>query len=651
MRRSFAELGPAYVKFGQLIASSPGMFPEDLSAEFRSLLDQVPPADPQTIRSMVTNELGASPENVFGSFDEVPFASPGMFPEDLSAEFRSLLDQVPPADPQTIRSMLSNELGASPENVFGSFDEVPFASASIAQVHRATLKDGTAVVVKIQRPAIRTRLAADLQILKQIARGLELTEMGRMSNIYEVMRDFESNLAEELDFSLEARAMRDWTAGLAGSRYASKVRVPEIYSDLCTNKVLTMEYVEGIRIDDADAIRAAGFDGPEVVKTLMLTLFDSAFTAGTFHGDLHAGNLMVDPHGRIVFLDFGIVGRLDQRTRKTLRELIGALILEPDDEAAARTLIKLGAIDAHADPARVAESLRKVTRPMGTSLGKISYGTIGRQLTALGREHDANLAEELDFSLEARAMRDWTAGLAGSRYASKVRVPEIYSDLCTNKVLTMEYVEGIRIDDADAIRAAGFDGPEVVKTLMLTLFDSAFTAGTFHGDLHAGNLMVDPHGRIVFLDFGIVGRLDQRTRKTLRELIGALILEPDDEAAARTLIELGAIDAHADPARVAESLRKVTRPMGTSLGKISYGTIGRQLTALGREHDAILPKEFILVGKQLLYVERYTKLLAPDWQPVGDPEILTYFGTLIAEYQQAREEIKHSKDDTDGLGE
>ncbi|SPX71353.1 ABC1 kinase family protein [Mycobacteroides abscessus] len=401
MRRSFAELGPAYVKFGQLIASSPGMFPEDLSAEFRSLLDQVPPADPQTIRSMLTNELGASPENVFGSFDEVPFAS-----------------------------------------------------ASIAQVHRAALKDGTAVVVKIQRPAIRTRLAADLQILKQIARGLELTEMGRMSNIYEVMRDFESNLAEELDFSLEARAMRDWTAGLAGSRYASKVRVPEIYSDLCTDKVLTMEYVEGIRIDDADAIRAAGFDGPEVVKTLMLTLFDSAFTAGTFHGDLHAGNLMVDPHGRIVFLDFGIVGRLDQRTRKTLRELIGALILEPDDEAAARTLIKLGAIDAHADPARVAESLRKVTRPMGTSLGKISYGTIGRQLTALGREH-----------------------------------------------------------------------------------------------------------------------------------------------------------------------------------------------------DAILPKEFILVGKQLLYVERYTKLLAPDWQPVGDPEILTYLGTLIAEYQQAREEIKHSKNDTDGLGE
>ncbi|MBN7300021.1 AarF/UbiB family protein, partial [Mycobacteroides abscessus] len=116
-------------------------------------------------------------------FGQLIASSPGMFPEDLSAEFRSLLDQVPPADPQTIRSMLSNELGASPENVFGSFDEVPFASASIAQVHRATLKDGTAVVVKIQRPAIRTRLAADLQILKQIARGLELTEMGRMSNI------------------------------------------------------------------------------------------------------------------------------------------------------------------------------------------------------------------------------------------------------------------------------------------------------------------------------------------------------------------------------------------------------------------------------------------------------------------------------------
>ncbi|MGH3726465.1 MAG: ABC1 kinase family protein [Mycobacterium sp.] len=390
MRRSFAELGPAYVKFGQLIASSPGMFPED-----------------------------------------------------LSAEFRSLLDQVPAANPQTIRSMLADELGAPPEEVFGSFDAVPFASASIAQVHKATLKDGTAVVVKIQRPAIRTRLAADLQILKQIARGLELTEMGRMSNIYEVMEDFEANLAEELDFTLEAEAMHDWTAGLAGSKYASKVRVPQVYSDLSTDKVLTMEYIEGIRIDHADEIRAAGFDGPALVKNLMLILFDSAFAAGTFHGDLHAGNLMVDPEGRIVFLDFGIVGRLDERTRKTLRELIGALIIEPDDEAAARTLIKLGAINPGADPAKVAASLRKVTHPMGTSLGKISYGTIGRQLTALGREH-----------------------------------------------------------------------------------------------------------------------------------------------------------------------------------------------------DAILPKEFILVGKQLLYVERYTKLLAPEWQPVGDPEILTYFGALISEYQQAREEVR-----------
>ncbi|NMK86513.1 AarF/ABC1/UbiB kinase family protein, partial [Staphylococcus capitis] len=100
--------------------------------------------------------------------------------------------------------------------------------------------------------------------------------------------------------------------------------------------------------------------------------------------------------------------------------------------------------------------------------------------------------------------------------------------------------------------------------------------------------------------------------------------------------KLGAIDAHADPARVAESLRKVTRPMGTSLGKISYGTIGRQLTALGREHDAILPKEFILVGKQLLYVERYMKLLAPDWALLADPSFIGYFGNMVIAAEQSR---------------
>ena len=191
-----------------------------------------------------------------------------------------------------MHKLFREELGDDPANLFKRFDEKPFASASIAQVHYATLHSGEEVVVKIQRPGIRRRVAADLQILKRGAQLVELAKLGRRLSAQDVVADFADNLAEELDFRLEAQSMDAWVAHMHASPLGKNIRVPQVYWDLTSERVLTMERIQGVRIDDVAAIRKEGFDGTELVKALLFSVFEGGLRHGLFHGDLHAGNLL-----------------------------------------------------------------------------------------------------------------------------------------------------------------------------------------------------------------------------------------------------------------------------------------------------------------------------------------------------------------------
>ncbi len=341
--KAFSDLGPTYVKFGQIIASSPGAFGEPLSREFRTLLDAVPPANTEAVHKLFAEELG----------DE-------------------------------------------PAKLFKHFEEKPFASASIAQVHFATLHTGEEVVVKIQRPGIRRRVAADLQILKRFAQVVEFAKLGRRLSAQDVVADFADNLAEELDFRIEAQSMEAWVSGLHGSPLGRNIKVPDVHWDFTSERVLTMERVHGVRIDDVSAIRKQGFDGTELVKALLFATFEGGLRHGLFHGDLHAGNLLVDDQGRIVFLDFGIMGRIDPRTRWLLRELIYALLVKKDHAAAGKIVVLLGAVGSTKPEAQAAKDLEAFAQPLTMkTLGDLSYAEIGKQLSTLADAYDVKLPREL----------------------------------------------------------------------------------------------------------------------------------------------------------------------------------------------------------------------------------------------------------------
>jgi ubiquinone biosynthesis protein len=344
LRHAFEELGPTYVKLGQLIASSPGLFPDALAEEFRTCLDRVPP---------------------------VPFAD--------------------------IAGVVTAELGAPPDRLFARFDPEPLAAASIAQVHAAELADGSDVVVKVQRPNLRPRLAADLAVLRRLARILERTSArSRMANPTAVIEDFAITLTQELDFVAEARAMERFATNLAAFGTNQRVRVPAVHWPLTAGRVLTMERIRGHGVNDLTPESATGLDLDTALQAAVRAWMEAALEHGFFHGDVHAGNLMLDHDGRIVFLDFGICGSLDDRTRRIIRRGLPALLVQRDYEAVAVAIHQLGAVLGPFDPGHAARDIAKIVEPILTRpLAEISYGELLVDVVRIGTRYHVRLPREL----------------------------------------------------------------------------------------------------------------------------------------------------------------------------------------------------------------------------------------------------------------
>jgi ubiquinone biosynthesis protein len=272
----------------------------------------------------------------------------GLFPEELVVEFRKCRDQVPAEAFAVVRRVVEDDLGRALEAVFSSFDEVPLAAASIAQVHRATLRTGEDVVVKVQRPTVATRVTADLKVMAWIApRMVGRIPVAALANPPALVELFADTITEELDFRLEAENMLDVAHAFALLGQRGYV-VPRPHPQLVTRRVLVMERLQGFNFGDVVGMKDAGVDTHEVVRTGMIGFMEGALVHGIFHGDLHSGNLFVLPDGRTALLDFGITGRLSEPKRLAfLRLLIGSSI--NDITAQMEALRDLGALPPDTD--------------------------------------------------------------------------------------------------------------------------------------------------------------------------------------------------------------------------------------------------------------------------------------------------------------
>ena len=255
---------------------------------------------------------------IFVKFGQALSVRPDLLPPDIAAELAKLQDQVPPFAGEQATAALTAAFGKPIEQVFASFERTPLAAASIAQVHAARLPDGRDVVVKILRPNVGALIQRDVEVLYAIAGLAERywPEARRLHPV-EVVAEFERTLAVELDLMREAANASQLERNFAGS---ALLHVPEVHWDYCRQGVLTIERIVGIRVDDLDALRAAGADIKRLAENGVEIFFTQVFRHGFFHADMHPGNILVTPEGRYVALDFGIVGTLDERDKHYLAE-------------------------------------------------------------------------------------------------------------------------------------------------------------------------------------------------------------------------------------------------------------------------------------------------------------------------------------------
>ncbi|ACY15252.1 ABC1 kinase family protein [Haliangium ochraceum] len=338
LRRFCEDMGPSYIKLAQLLASSGGVVPEPYVREFQACLDRVRPFRFSEVRELLRSDLG----------------------DDEAADLADI-------DPE------------------------PLASASIAQVHSARLRDGTDVVIKVQRPGIAQSLDADVQLMRVVARLAQMVPALALVNPVGIVEDFAATVAEELDFRREAHNL-DRFNDIMRQLGQSRVRAPVPQWKYTTRRVLVMQRFFGVRVDAVDEIARRDIDPEETLLIGMRAWFQSVLLHGFFHGDVHAGNLMLLDDNDLGFLDFGIVGRLSEHQRRQVADCLIALSTG-NYRQLADVLAEMCELELSSEKRdAIARDLEAVYAPLQTlSFSEVQYAQILPQVQRVARRYDMSL--------------------------------------------------------------------------------------------------------------------------------------------------------------------------------------------------------------------------------------------------------------------
>jgi predicted unusual protein kinase regulating ubiquinone biosynthesis (AarF/ABC1/UbiB family) len=340
----FIRLGPTFVKAGQILASSGALVPEPLVLAARRCLDAVP-------------------------------AFPG----------------------EQARAAVAEDLGRPVDEVFASFDDHPLSAASIGQVHACTLRDGREAVVKVQRPGIRDGMAQDLRNSYRIAWLFEKTPWGKASGARDIIVDLHAVTFQELNPVREAWQQDRFRNRIGAFGDNTMITAPEVYWDHCGPRTICMERVRGVPMDHFDELANRGLDLQLVVRRGAKVWAEAAMLHGPFHGDMHAGNIWVLDDGRGCFLDFGIMGELDQEWRDLLQDLFYTCAFDLDFSRVAAAYRRVGAIpEEFGDEDQLAAFLTNVLGAMLSSgFGGVDIAQLVSESVKMLKAYDASIPREL----------------------------------------------------------------------------------------------------------------------------------------------------------------------------------------------------------------------------------------------------------------
>ena len=358
-----------------------------------------PYSNPDHLR-LALEQLGPS----FVKLGQILSTRPDLLPEPYRQELAKLQDSAPPVPAPVIAELVERELAGPPSQIFATFDLEPLASASLGQAHAATLHDGTEVVVKVRRPHVVEQVEQDLEVLRNLAaRASRRWEAAADYDLVGIAEEFADTLRAELDYLHEARNAERFAANFAAS---PTIRIPRIYWDTTTSRVLTIERIRGIKINDVHALDAAGIDRRVLADSAARAVAKMIFEDGFFHADPHPGNLFVEPDGRIGLIDFGMAGEIDERLREQLAALLIALAGQNPRRVASAVAdlsSTRGTINVSALTADLAPILQRYT---GRALGNIPVAALIHDVLAVVRQHHLKLQRELALQLKMLVMAE-----------------------------------------------------------------------------------------------------------------------------------------------------------------------------------------------------------------------------------------------------